>query len=234
MTHKKSSRSDLGAKPKRSAAAHSDQVVRAGAIAISVNLLLAAFKLFVSLLSGSLAVLSDALHGVVDTLSGIVVVAAEKIKPHVEAKNVVSGHFAKFIARHSHAEIERAGARIIGVIVIAVAAHVFIEAVESIAAPGEIHLSIASLVILSVSVLAKFYLAFYLNKTGRRTGSATLRASGVESFNDCIISFTVLISAFIYVIWRVNLEAPISILVALFILKSGLELLFSRHETVHA
>ena len=58
---------------------HSKTVVKAGAIAIIVNLLLAIFKIFVGSVSNSVAVTSDALHGLVDTLSGAIVIISEKL-----------------------------------------------------------------------------------------------------------------------------------------------------------
>lgn len=194
---------------------HRKTVIRAGAVAIIVNLILTVVKITIGAVSGSLAIFSDAIHGVVDSLAGVIVIVSEKIKP----QKTKSGRTL------DHATIEKIGARIIAVIILLVAAHIIIEAVAGLFNPPEINLSIFALVILTISIVAKVALAIYLRKTSQKTRSVTLKASSVESLNDSIISFAVLLSTLVYLISGFNIEAYVSILVAVFIAKSGLDLL---------
>lgn len=204
---------------------HKSTVLRAGFIAIGINLLLFAFKLIVSIVSGSLAVLSDALHGLVDTLSGIIVVVSEKIKPHV----------SKSGRKFTHADIERLGSQIIGVIILLVALHIIIEAISGFFHPEDLNISVPTLVILIISIITKIALGFYLRKTSQKVGSATLKASSVETLNDSIISTAVLISTIIYFIWHINLESYISLIVAAIIVKTAIDLLrpHKSHQNHH-
>ena len=197
---------------------HQKSVIRAGAVAIVVNVALTILKIILGAVSGSLAILSDALHGVVDSLAGVVVIVSEKIKPKTEK----SGRKLK------HADIERIGARIIAVIIIFVAVKIVIEAIVGLIEPPEISLSVSTLVILTLSIVAKVGLAIYLRQTGQKTHSATLKASSVEALNDSMISVAVLISTVIFLIWQVNIEAYISIFVAIIVLKTGIDLLRSK------
>lgn len=222
-------------------AEHQRTVLRAGWLAIGVNLLLFIFKLAVSLISGSLAILSDALHGLVDTLSGVVVIVSEKIKPK-QAAEVLEGDSGREKSKSrrilgsqrlarmlgSHKEIEKLGSRIIAVIILLVALHLLIEAMESMAQPSEVNLSTPVAVILVVSVVTKIALGLYLRRTGRAVNSDTLKASSVETLNDSLISVAVLFSTLVHLWWNINIEAPISIIVAILILKSGVELLLPR------
>ncbi len=66
---------------------HRKTVIAAGVIAIATNLLLTVVKIVVGAVSGSLAILSDALHGLVDAASGLVVIISEKVKPYLAASN---------------------------------------------------------------------------------------------------------------------------------------------------
>ena len=197
---------------------HRAAVLRAGFLAIAINLLLFAFKLIISLVSGSLAILSDALHGLVDTLSGLVVVISEKIKPHA----LKSGK------KLTHADIEHLGSQIIGIIILLVAAHIVIEAISGFFEPEELDISIPAIVVLVISIIAKIALGLYLRKVGQKTRSDTLHASSVETLNDSIISAAVLLSTIVYFIWHINLESYISLLVAAIIIKTAIDLLFSR------
>lgn len=199
----------------RSEKEHQKIVIRAGTIAILVNLLLTGAKIAAGAVSGSLAIWSDALHGVVDSLAGAVVIASEKIRVF----RTKSGR------KLEHAEIEKIGARVIAVIIILVAIHIAIEALEGLFSPPELNLSFLAIAILTVSIVVKIGLAIYLRQTGRRTRSATLKASSVEALNDAMISVAVLLSTLVYLIWQVNIEAYVSLLVAAVILKTGIDLL---------
>ena len=192
---------------------HQKTVVRAGAVAIATNLVLTVLKIVVSGISGSLAVMSDALHGLVDALSGIVVIVSEKIKLSRLKKTL------------SHEEIEKIGARIIAVIIILVAVHILVEAVEGIWDPEQLSFSVPALVILMLGIGAKVALSYYLRRTARATRSDTLRASSVESLNDALISGAVALSLALQMMTGVNIEPYVSIAVAVIICWSGIQLL---------
>ena len=209
---------------------HPQIVIRAGIIAIVTNFALTILKIVISILSGSVAILSDALHGLVDTLSGIVVIASELIKPQKTTHRKPKTKFSEFRARLTHSDIERIGARAIALIILLVAVHIFIESIAALLHPEDLDLGAPALIILAVAMLAKISLAIFLQKTGQRVHSATLRASGVESFNDSIVSAAVLFSALIYTLWQVNIEAYISLIIAFIIFKSGLDIIFPRKK----
>lgn len=194
---------------------HSKTVVKAGTIAIFINLLLAVFKIAIGALSNSLAIMSDALHGLIDTLSGIIVIVSEKL-----------GTSKKF--HKDHEKIERIGAIIIAVIILIVGIHIIIESIEKLTHPEEVEYSAPVIIVLIGSVVAKLLLGRYLRHTGQQVNSDTLIASSVETINDSIISATVLLSAFIYLIWQKDIEAYISLIISFIIIKLGLELIFPK------
>ena len=206
---------------KKSNIDHSKAVLQAGYIAIATNLLLALFKIIVGALSSSLAITSDAIHGLVDTLSGIIVVASEKL-----------GASKKFI--NNHEKIEHIGAILIAIIIIAVGIHIIIESIEGIISPSEeISYSIPTILVLICSIIAKFILGKYLKDTGTKVKSDTLIASSIETVNDSAISGAVLISAIAHLLWQINIEPYISIFIAVIIIKLGLQLIFPKISTHH-
>ena len=199
---------------------HNKTVLKAGYIAIAVNLLLAVFKIAVGAISGSLAVMSDAIHGLVDTLSGIIVIVSEKL-----------GSSKKF--HKSHEEIEHIGAIIIAVIILAVGVHIIIESFEKLITPEEVEYSAPVIIVLIASIIGKLLLGRYLKNTGEKVKSDTLIASSVETINDSIISGAVLLSALIYLIWHIDIEAYISLIISFIIIKLGLELIFPKFFKHH-
>ena len=201
---------------KKSNVNHNKAVLQAGYIAIATNLLLALFKIIVGALSNSLAITSDAIHGLVDTLSGIIVVASEKL-----------GASKKFI--NNHEKIEHIGAILIAIIIIAVGIHIIIESIEGVISPSEeISYSIPTILVLICSIIAKFILGKYLKDTGAKVISDTLIASSIETINDSVISGAVLISIITHLLWQINIEPYISIVIAIIILKLGLQLIFPK------
>ena len=104
--------------------------------------------------------------------------------------------------------------------------HISVESVEKIITPEEVEYSIWTVVVLIGSVAAKLWLSLYLKNNGKKYDSDVLVASSAETFNDMLISVAVFISILVYILFRVDIEAYISLGVALIIFKIGFEFLF--------
>lgn len=188
-------------------------IVKSGVIFILVNFLLAVFNLVIGLISGSIAISSDAVHSLIDAISGFIIVGCERLLKH--------GKFSK-----SRKKIERIATSIIAMIIIAAGVHISVESVEKIITPDEVEYSIWTVVVLVGSIAAKLWLALYLKNNGKKYNSDVLTASSAETFNDMLISVAVFISILIYMLFKVDIEAYISLGVALIIFKIGFEFLF--------
>ncbi len=198
----------------------SQVIIKSGYLFIATNFLLAALNLVVGLLAHSLAITSDAAHSLIDAISGFLVVASEKILGR-----------KKYADRRD--KIERFTTVAIALIILAAGIHIVIEAIEKLRDPEAVEYSIATLIILIVSIGLKLALALYLKKQGRTHKSKVLLASGAETMNDMLISVAVLLSIVVYFIWGINIEAYISLAISLVIFKIGLEFIFphlSRHH----
>lgn len=191
----------------------SKTIVKCGWLFILTNLMLAALNVIVGLISNSIAIVSDALHSLIDAVSGVLVIATEKIasmKKYAKNRN----------------QIERAATVIIAMIIILVGVHIVHESIEKILEPHAVEYGFATMLILAVSILAKYALAFYLKNTGKKIKSQVVVASGAETLNDCWISIAVFVSAVIYLIWQVDIEAYVSMAISIVIFKIGLEFIF--------
>ena len=195
-------------------------IVNAGYLFILTNFLLGAFNIVVGLLSNSIAIISDAAHSFIDSASGLLVVISEKISNH-----------KKYSEKRE--QIERVTTILIALIIIAAGIHIVIEAVEKIMENEEVDYSLPTMIVLIASIIAKYALAYYLKKTGKKIKSKVLIASGAETMNDTLISVAVLISAIIYLIWHIDIEAYVSIGIALIIFKVGLEFIFPKISHHH-
>lgn len=197
----------------------SKTIVKSGYLFIITNFLLAVFNTIVGLLSNSIAIISDATHSLVDAISGILVIISEKLANH------------KKLTKHRQ-KIERITTIIIALIIIVTGIHIIIESIEKIVEPEAPDYSAITIITLVVSIIAKYALAKYLKTTGQKIKSKVVEASGVETMNDAWISVAVLFSAIIYLIWHVDIEAYVSIVISFIIIKVGLEFIFP-HLTHH-
>ena len=201
----------------------SKTIVKSGYLFIVTNFLLAIFNVIVGIMANSIAIISDAAHSLIDAISGFLVVISEKLASHKK----LTAHRVK---------IERVTTIIIAIIIIITGIHIIIEAIEKLSENESPDYSVATIIVLIASIIAKFALAKYLKTTGKKIKSKVVEASGAETMNDTWISVAVLISAIVYLIWKIDIEAYVSIIISLVIIKVGLEFIFphiSHHHHHH-
>lgn len=193
-------------------------VTRAGVWFIVTNFLLAGFNALIGVLSGSLAILSDAVHSLIDAVSGILIIGSEKLSRKFQNKRV---------------KIERVATIIIALIIIAAGVDIIVDSTRKLIEPEEVEYSVWTIVVLIGCIAVKYALARYLKIRGKKYKSDVLTASGAETLNDTWISVAVLLSAVIYMIFRVDIEAYVSLFIAILIIKVGLEFIFPHLSHHH-
>lgn len=201
----------------------SKTIVRSGYIFILVNFLLAAFNLAVGVLSNSIAIASDAIHSLTDSVAGLLIIASEKLASHKK----LSSHRQK---------IERITTIVIALIITAIGLEILVASIKNIFSPIDVDYSVPTIIVLVASIIAKYLLARFLKKKGDDVQSSVLTASSAETMNDTWISVAVLVSAVVYLIFSVDLSAYISGAISLVIIKVGLEFIFphlSHHHHHH-
>ncbi len=201
----------------------SKTIIKSGYLFILINFLLAVFNLIVGFLSNSLAIASDAIHSLTDSVSGFLIIISEKLANHHKFSNYRN-------------KIERITTIIISLIIIAVGIEIIIESIKNIISPEEVEYSIPTIIVLIASIIAKYLLAKYLKSTGKAIKSNVLIASGTETMNDTWISVAVLLSAVIYLIWHIDINSYISLIISIIIIEVGLEFIFphiSHHHHHH-
>ena len=87
-----------------------------------------------------------------------------------------------------------------------------------------------SLVIIAVAVVVKVVLGKYVKAQGRKVNSGSLVASGSDALFDAVLSFSVLVSAIVFLTCGVSLEAYVGVVISGFIIKAGVEMM---RETVN-
>lgn len=190
-------------------------VIKASIISIVSNVVLASFKAFVGLLANSIAIISDAVNNLSDALSSIITIVGTKLAGRAPDKKHPYGY----------GRIEYMTSLVVSAIVLYAGITAFIESVKKVIHPEVSDYSTVTLIVLVAGILVKFILGIYVKKKGKDVNSDSLVASGSDAFNDAILSISVLLSAIVYMIFSISLESYVGVLLSLFIIKAGLELI---------
>lgn len=203
---------------KNTAAAAADRnqvIIKTSVIGILTNILLAAFKAAVGILSHSIAVTLDAVNNLSDALSSIITIIGTKLASRLPDRKHPLGH----------GRIEYLSAMIVSGIVLYAGITALVESVKKIITPEKADYAPVSLLIIAVAIAVKLMLGRYVKRKGEQVNSGSLIASGSDATFDAILSASVLGSALIYLASGVSLEAYVGVIIAIFIIKSGIEMM---------
>jgi len=189
-------------------------IIRTSVIGILTNVFLAAFKAVVGIVSHSIAVTLDAVNNLSDALSSIITIVGTKLAGKSPDKKHPLGH----------GRVEYLSAMIVSGIVLYAGITSAVESVKKIIHPEAAEYSTVSLIIIAVAIAVKLILGKYVKKQGEMVNSGSLVASGSDATFDAILSASVLASAIIFLTTGISLEAWVGVVIAVFIIRSGIEM----------
>ena len=200
---------------KMSFEARNKKIIKTSIIGIIANFILAIFKVVVGFLSGSIAIILDAVNNLSDTLSSIVTIAGVKFANRAPDKNHPLGH----------GRFEYLGAAIIATVISYIGFTAIFESIGKIINPNEVNYTFITFLVVSVSVIIKILLGCYYKKIAKQVDSDSLKNSGFDAMMDALISAATIVAGFIYVIWGISIEAYLATLISVFIIYSGFRML---------
>ena len=187
----------------------------ASVIGIVVNVLLAAGKMAIGAIFGVISVLADGLNNLTDCGSSVISTISFKLSSKPADKEHPFGH----------QRIEYICSLAVAFIVLLVAFETAKESIAKIISPSEVAFSYWIIGVLIGSVILKFLLFVFYRTVAKKINSSILKASSVDSLNDCISTFVVIISFLISKFTGFNVDGIAGALVSLFIAYSGIVIL---------
>ena len=187
----------------------------AGAVGIATNLLLFAVKLAAGLLSHSVGVLADAVNNLTDSGSSIIMLVGFRL----------AGKPADEKHPFGHARLEYLCGVTVSFIVLFLGLQLGAASLGKILHPQEALFTPLTLGILVFSVMVKIWQSLFYRAVGKRIGSAALLATAGDSRNDVLSTAVVLAGAVITRLTQLNLDGFLGLLVAGFIVVSGVGLI---------
>ena len=190
-------------------------IIKTSVIAIITNIFLVAFKMFVGLITNSIAVILDAVNNLSDAISSIITIVGTKLSNKLPDKKHPLGY----------GRIEYITTMIVSGLVLYAGLTSLVESVKNIINPEPVNYTLSSLVIISSAIIVKFLLGRYVKIKGKKVGSQTLVASGSDAIFDGFLSLSVLASAVVFILTKISLEAYVGAVISVLIIRSGIEMI---------
>ena len=185
--------------------------VVSGVVGILCNALLCTAKIAAGLLTGAVSIVADGINNLSDGGSCVVSLLGFKM----------AGKPADDKHPFGHGRIEYVAGLIVSFIIVLMGVALAKTSLDKIFHPEEISFSWITPAVLGISILVKLWMCFFNRKMGDKIDSAVLRATAMDSLSDVAATSAVL-AGFVIGYWaRVNLDGYLGVLVALFILYTG-------------
>ncbi len=194
-----------------SAAARRRYGALAGGVGIVLNLLLSLGKFVAGTLAGSISVTADAFNNLSDAGSSVVTLVGFRMA----SKQADGDH------PFGHGRIEYLSGLFVAVAILLVGVELLKSSIEKILHPQAVSFSWLTATILAVSILVKLWMSLFVRTLSRRIGSSAMAATATDSLGDAVATGAVLLGGLVGHFFRLEIDAWMGILVALFILRAG-------------
>jgi len=190
-----------------------DKKKKAAMLSILSNSGLIALKVFAGIISGSIGIISEAIHSGSDLLASLITFfsVSESTKPADEDHQFGHGKYEDFASL------------IEGILIILAAFYIIYEALKKILFDSHLQINAdVGIVVMFISIVANFFISSYLFRTAHNTGSTALYADGEHLRTDIYSSLAVFLGLFCVKMTGNAIYDPIiAILVAIIIFTAG-------------
>ncbi|RII36681.1 cation transporter [Clostridium chromiireducens] len=185
-----------------------------GIVGILLNVILFIIKLSVGIIVSSIAIMADAFNNLSDAASSLITILGFKLSNKPADREHPFGH----------GRIEYLSALIVAFMVMLVGIQFIKSSFERIVNPTPVTFELVPFLLLFVSIFFKVWLSRFNKFMGEKINSAALKASSTDALGDVFTSTCVVISFLAAKFTTFPIDAYIGMIVALFIVYSGFNL----------
>ena len=196
--------------------------VRAAALSVVSNSTLILLKVIAGTITGSIAILTEAVHSMIDLVaSAVAFVSVRKADEPADETH-----------RYGHEKIENLAAAVEGVLILVGSTVIAFEAIRRLIRGGHVSSIPLGLAVVAFSVLANVVVSTVIARNARKTGSAALEGDAAHLRTDALSSGAVLIGlALVKITGEDWIDPAVALAVAASIVVTGVRLL-SRSSRV--
>lgn len=186
-----------------------------GIVGILNNLFLFVIKFVIGTIVHSVSIQADGVNNLTDAGSNII--------------SILSFHFANKPADKDHPfgheRTETIASLFVGILILVLGFETAKESISKVIHPGSIDFRLASVIILLVSIIVKFWMYTYNKKLSKTYDSSLLEASALDSISDVCGTMAVLVSTLLSPVLHFNLDGYMGIVVSSIIIYGAYGLL---------
>lgn len=192
-----------------------DIIVVTSGLGVIMNLLIAIAKILIGAISASIAIVTEGMNNLADSLTSILALLGAKIaKKHPDEKHPFG-----------YGRIEYLASLIIATMILVTGTQMLISSIKLIFEPEEMSISYLAIGIVAGSAVIKYFLGVYTIRMGEKAESGSLIGVGTESRNDSFASVITIAASLIYILFHISVDAYAGILISGLIIKAGVEVL---------
>ena len=186
-----------------------------GIVGIVTNLFLSISKFIVGYLFNSIAIMADSVNNLTDTTSSVITLFGFKLSAKPEDEEHPYGH----------ARFEYLTGLVVSLLIMILGLKLLTTSFDKVLHPAPVEFSLITVAVLVVAIGVKVWQSLFNIKTGELIQSVTLKATGIDSRNDVIVTSAILASIFLEKFTGLQLDGWMGCVVALFVMWSGFQLI---------
>lgn len=186
-----------------------------GIVGILNNLFLFVIKFLIGTIVHSVSIQADGVNNLTDAGSNIISI----LSFHLSNKPADKDH------PFGHERTETIASLFVGILILVLGFETAKESISKVIHPGSIDFRIASVIILLISIIVKFWMYAYNKKLSKEYDSSLLEATALDSISDVCGTTAVLVSTLLSSVLHFNLDGYMGIVVSGIILYGAYGLL---------
>lgn len=186
-----------------------------GIVGILNNLFLFVIKFLIGTIVHSVSIQADGVNNLTDAGSNIISI----LSFHLSNKPADKDH------PFGHERTETIASLFVGILILVLGFETAKESIFKVIHPGSIDFRIASVIILLISIMVKFWMYAYNKKLSKAYDSSLLEATALDSISDVCGTTAVLVSTLLSPVLHFNLDGYMGIVVSGIILYGAYGLL---------
>ena len=186
-----------------------------GIVGIFSNLFLFVIKFMIGTIVHSVSIQADGVNNLTDAGSNIISI----LSFHLVNKPADKDH------PFGHERTETIASLFVGILILVLGFETAKESISKVIHPGSIDFRIASVIILLISIIVKFWMYAYNKKLSKTYDSSLLEATALDSISDVCGTTAVLVSTLLSPVLHFNLDGYMGIVVSEIILYGAYGLL---------
>ncbi len=189
----------------------------AGSMGIIINFLMSVIQVGLGYITGSVAIMSDGAHNVMDLFASGVAILSFKI----------AGRKPDLSHPYGHGRVEYLFSIAVSIIVIVVGIQFFIESAGKVWNPEPVNMEFSTLGIYALTLLGNLTLLYMYGNIANRINSQVLRAAKADSFSDLLSTLAIVVGLSLEPLAGIALDGYLGIFASFMILHTGYEIFSS-------